>query len=201
MQSSARAGLVGIAVLSLAAAGVVASELKAKVAREKVAKVLGFDKPDRVRIKDISQMGNEAVVEAQFDGAFRFTVDKDGEWNPVEVRTGDRRWESIDLIETAIRKEKILRTTADLRTLATALESLRRERGSYVAASSGAALIDRLSPAYVKTVMRLDAWSHEFDYSGQASSYRLSSRGPDGVAGTGDDIVFENGQLVKGSTE
>jgi Type II secretion system (T2SS), protein G len=177
-------------------------ELGAREARERIAGALGLDKADSVRIKNISPgMGGEAIVEAQLDASFRFTQGKDGNWNAAEVRTGDRRWESIELIQTAVRKEKALRTTADMRTLATALEAFRRERGFYVEADTNSALVDNLSPRYLATIIRLDAWSREFEYKGSRASYRLASLGPDGKSQTGDEIVFENGQLVKGATE
>ncbi|HMG33279.1 MAG TPA: type II secretion system protein GspG [Blastocatellia bacterium] len=199
MKSVPRVVMFAVALLSIAASAAIATNLKASAARERIAQVLGIEKQSVVRIKNISVSANDAVVEAQFMAAFHFTVDKDGKWTPVEVRTGDRRWESIELIQTAVQKEKVLRTTADLRTLATALEAFHRERGSYVTASSAAKLVDLLAPSYVKSVIRLDAWSHEFEYSGNGSSYRLFSRGSDGKAGTGDDIVFENGVQVKGN--
>ena len=176
-----------------------ARELGAREARQKIADAVGLDKPNSVHIKTISTgMGGEAIVEAQFQAAFRFTQDKQGEWSVVEVRTGDRRWESIDLIVTAIRKEKVLRTLADLRTVVTALEAFRRERGFYVAADTGAALIDNLAPKFLASIIRLDAWDREFQYRGTAESYSLASAGPDGLPDTPDDIVFKNGQMVGG---
>jgi hypothetical protein len=177
-------------------------ELGAREARQRIAAALGLDKTDDVRIKNISAgMGGEAIVEAQFDASFRFTQGKDGNWDAVEVRTGDRKWESIELIQTAVRKEKGLRTTADMRTLVTALEAFRRERGFYVAADTNSALLDNLAPRYLGSIIRLDAWSHEFEYKGTETGYRLASLGPDGKPRTGDEIVIENGQLVKGATE
>jgi hypothetical protein len=201
MKSSPRALIMIALMLSLIGVAAIARELGAREAREKIAQAMGLDKPDNVHIKSISRTGSDAIVEAQFDAAFRLTSDKDGKWQAVEVRTGDRKWESIELIQTAIKKEKSLRTSADLRTLATALEAYRREKGSYVQAGTCSALIDNLSPKYLGSVIRLDAWSHELDYKGVLASYRLASLGPDGKAGTGDDIVFENGRLVKGATE
>ena len=53
-----------------------------------------------------------AIVEARFNAVFRFTIDKQGNWQAVDVRTGDRNWESIELIQTAVRKEKALRRVA-----------------------------------------------------------------------------------------
>ncbi len=195
-------GLMLIALaLSFIAVAALARELGAREARERIAQALGLDKPDNVHIKSINAMGNDAIVEAQFDAAFRLSLDKEGKWQAVEVRTGDRRWESIELIQTAVRKEKALRTSAELRTIAIALEAFRRANGSYVQADTCSALMDNLAPHYVSSIIRLDAWSREFDYKGTAGSYRLASFGPDGKPGTDDDIVFENGRLVKGASE
>ncbi|HZM86026.1 MAG TPA: type II secretion system protein GspG [Blastocatellia bacterium] len=202
MKSAPRALLITGLVVSLAGVAVFARELGAREAREKIAQTLGFDNPNNVHIKNISRgMGGDAIVEAQFEAAFRFTTDKEGKWQAIEVRAGDRKWESIELIQTALRKEKALRTSADLRTIATALESYRRESGSYVKADNGSALIDHLAPRYLNSIIRLDAWSNELSYKGSATAYRLISLGADGKADTDDDIVFENGRLVKGAIE
>lgn len=202
MKSIAR--LLVMTTLSLLLVFVVAfaRELGAREAREKIAAALALDKPDRVRVKSISPgMGGQAIAVVTIDAAFRFVQDKDGNWSAADFRTGDRQWESLELIHTAVRKEKILRTTTDLRTLATALEAFRRERGFYVSADTGAALIDNLAPRYLTTVLRLDAWSREFQYKGTEASYRLASLGPDGLPQSGDEIVIESGQLTKGAGE
>jgi hypothetical protein len=179
-----------------------ARELGSREARQKIADAIGFDKVDNVRIKSISTgMGGEAIVEAQIGAAFRLTKGKDDNWTVVEVRTGDRQWESVELVQTAVRKEKTARTVADLKSLASALEQFKRERGSYVQADTGRVLVDNLAPTFLDLIIRLDAWSHEFEYKGTANTYRLSSSGPDGMAGTGDDIIFENGQQIKGAVE
>ena len=178
-----------------------ARALGSREAREKIAAALSLDRPDRVRIKSIAPgMGGGAIVEAQIETAVRFIQDKQGNWQAVDMRAGDGRWESIELIETAVRKEKALRTAADLRTIATALEAFRRERGFYVEANDGAALIDNLSPQYLSAVLRLDAWSREFEYKGKAAGYRLASLGADGLARTGDDIIIENGKFTQGAS-
>lgn len=178
-----------------------AQNLGAGEARRQIASALGFDNTVDIHIKDMNSglNGRQMVVEATIDTAFRLERDNQGNWKVVEVRTGDRRWESLELIETAVRKEKILRTTADLRTISTALEAYRREQGSYVTADSGRNLIDALAPRYLPVVLRLDAWSNEFAYRGTPAGYKLSSAGPDGKTNTGDDIVIENGQLSGGA--
>jgi hypothetical protein len=179
-----------------------AAGLSAGEARKQIAAALGFDNVNAIHVKNISSgIGGQAVVEATVEAAFRLQQDKQGNWKAIEIRTGDRRWESLDLIDTAVRKEKILRTTADLRTLATALESYRRETGGYIAAENHVKLIDRLAPTYLPQIIRIDAWSREFEYKGTTTSYRLASVGPDGKANSGDEIVIENGQVVKGEGE
>ena len=201
MKSKPRALMLIALAVSVIGVAAVARELGAREGREKIAQALGLDKPDNVRIKSINAMGGDAIVEAQFEAAFRMALDKEGKWQAVEVRTGDRKWESLELIQTAVRKEKSLRTSAELRTIATALEAFRRANGSYVQADTCSALMDSLAPYYVSSIVRLDAWSHEFDYKGTTGSYRLASLGPDGKPGTDDDIVFENGHLLKGASE
>ena len=206
MRLVSKKALVSVAAASAAmaaflAAAVFARELGAREAREKIAHALGFENAGKIHVKSINPVGNDAVVEVTVDVAFQLTNDKKDGWKATEVRTGDRRWESIELAQTAIRKEKILRTGAEMGSLATALESFRRAHGSYVEASSGAKLIDSLSPQYLSTIIRLDAWSNEFGYKGDRSSYRLVSAGPDGKLGTADDLVMENGKLIQGAVQ
>ena len=200
MKSMPRALVIAVLAISLIWVAAFARDLGAREARKAIAQSLGFEKPDGVRIKSIgTPAGGDAVVEATIEAGFHLKKGKDGKWNAVEFRTGDRRWESIELIQTAVQKEKALRTTAELRTIATALEAFKREQGHYIAADNSVGLIDLLAPRYLPTVIRIDAWSQEFEYKGTTSSYRLASRGPDGKPGTGDEIVIENGQLVKGA--
>ena len=170
-----------------------AGDLTPKEARRVIARLAGIELPsDAVRIKSISPMGNSAVVVAQVETAFRLVNDKD-KWRVAEIRTGDRRWEDMDLLIRALNAEKTSRVRAELETIATALEAFRRERGSYVEAKTEAALVDFLSPRYLARVIRLDAWHRPYEYEGNRESYVLRSLGPDGKSGTPDDIVLAKG--------
>ena len=170
-----------------------AGDLTPKEARRVIARLAGIELPsDAVRVKSISAMGNTAVVVAQVETAFRLVNDKD-KWRVAEIRTGDRRWEDMDLLIRALNAEKTSRVRAELETIATALEAFRRERGFYVEAKTEAALIDFLSPRYLKRVIRLDAWHRPYEYEGSRESYVLRSLGPDGQSGTTDDVVFAKG--------
>lgn len=170
-----------------------AGDLTPKEARRLIARLAGIELPsDAVRVKSVSGMGNSAVVVAQVETAFRFVNEKDN-WRVAEIRTGDRRWEDVDLLVAALNAEKTCRVRAELETIATALEAFRREYGSYVEAKTEAALIDYLSPRYLARVIRTDAWHRPYEYEGSRNSYVLRSLGPDGKAGTNDDIVLARG--------
>jgi hypothetical protein len=196
---SKRNSTVALALTFIVAASLVATntraagELTPKEARKVIARLAGIELPsDAVRVKSISSMGNSAVVVAQVETAFRFVNDKD-KWRVAEIRTGDRRWEDVDLLVRALNAEKAARVRAELETIATALEAFRRERGSYVQAKTEGGLIDFLSPRYLPRVIRLDAWHQPYEYEGRRDSYVLRSSGPDRKSGTADDVVLEKG--------
>jgi predicted transcriptional regulator len=152
---------------------------------------------DQVRIKDItpSLTGGDVIVEAQIETAFRITRDN-GDWRVSEIRLGDRQWESFDLVEEAVKREKVRRTTIMLKEFADGLTAYQRDRGKFVETEEIAELLDYLSPRYLPTPYRFDLWGKELKYRGKATSYRLVSAGPDRKAGTKDDLVIENGLLT-----
>lgn len=171
-----------------------AEALGTKEAREKIAKMDGLaDLPnDNIKIKSVNVgPGSNAVVEAQIETAFKFTKTKAG-WQVTDIRLGAGQWESLEVMKAALNKEKTVRTQADLNSLKIAIEAFRKERGSLVPAKNIVELTDALAPTYILTVIRLDAWGHELIYSPTGTSYRLSSAGPDGKAGTADDIVLQS---------
>ena len=171
-----------------------AGDLSAKEARRLIASMAGIQLPsDAVRIKDVSSLGNSATVTAQVETAFRFEQDGKGKWRVAEVRTGDRRWENVDLLVKALNAEKTARARAEMESMATALESFRRERGSYVESKSEAALIDQLNPRYLKRVIRIDPWHQPYAYEGTRTSFVLRSAGPDEKANTADDVTISSG--------
>src|SRR5437762_763469 len=171
-----------------------AGDLSPKEARRLIARMAGIELPsDAVRIKEISSFGNSATVVAQVETAFRFVKGDKDKWRVAEIRTGDRRWEDLDTLVRALNSEKSARARAELEAIATALESYRRERGSYVEAKSEAALIDHLSPRYLSRIIRVDPWHQPYEYEGQANTFVLRSAGPDGKANTADDILLTSG--------
>ncbi len=174
-----------------------ADAISVRQARELIQKIGGANlKSDQVEIKKISGGvgGGGAIVEAQIETSFRFEKGKDG-WRIAEVRLGDRQWESFELIEEAVRREKIRRTNALLAELADGIGAYRSERGQYVKSDDIAELLDFISPRYLKKPQRFDLWGEQFEYRGSATSYRLISPGPDRKSGTKDDLIVENGEL------
>ncbi|MFN2579141.1 MAG: type II secretion system protein GspG [Pyrinomonadaceae bacterium] len=168
-----------------------AGDLTPKEARRLIARVAGIQLPsDAVRVKEVSAMGNSATVVAQIETAFRFDKGGDGKWRVAEIRTGDRRWEDVELLLKALNEEKTARARAELESIVTALESFRRERGSYLESKSEAALIDNLNPHYLARVIRVDPWHQPYDYQGTTRSFVLRSAGPDEKLNTSDDLII-----------
>ena len=177
----------GVVITTTRAAG----DLTPKEARRLIARMAGIQLPsDAVRVKEVSVTGNSATVVAQVETAFRFDKGGDGKWRVAEIRTGDRRWEDVEMLVKALNAEKTARARAELESIATALESFRRERGSYPELKSEAALIDNLNPHYLARVIRIDPWHQPYQYEGTSASYVLRSAGPDEKANTPDDVII-----------
>ena len=171
-----------------------AGDLTPREARQLIARMAGIALPsDAVRVKEISTTGSTAVVVAQVETAFRVVKDDKGKWRVAEIRTGDRRWEDLDTLMRALNVEKTARARAELESIATALESFRRERGAYLESKSEAGLIDRLNPRYLARVIRVDPWHKPYEYEGERTSFVLRSDGPDGKPNTPDDVTVISG--------
>ena len=181
-------GLVTFAFLALGPA-TAADNLTPKEARKVIARMAGIELPsDAVRIKEISPMGDSAMVVAQVETAFRLSQDG-GKWRVVEIRTGDRKWEDVDLLVRSLNAEKSARARSEMQTIATALKAFQRERGSYLVSDSMVALIDNLNPRYLSHVVRIDPWHQPYQYEGHSGAFTLRSPGADGKPNTVDDIV------------
>jgi hypothetical protein len=196
MSKRTRFVVLALCLLTLSVMTVVytraADDLSAKEARRLIARMAGIELPsEAVRVRSISSLGSSAVVEAQVETAFRFVRGDDGKWRVAEIRTGDNKWEDLDMIARAVNQEKTERARAELETFATALESFRRERGFYVEAATAGALVDQLNPLYLARVIRLDPWHRPYQYEGTRGQYTLRSVGLDGKPDTADDIVLE----------
>jgi len=163
-------------------------------ARKLIANLAGLElKKDAVNVTEVSTLSSSATVVAQVETAFRF-VKQNGKWRVAEIRTGEGKWEDVELLARALNAEKIARARAELETLAAALEAFRRERGSYVTAEDESALIDHLHPRYLQSAIRFDPWHRSYEYEGGRNSYTLRSAGPDGKPRTADDVTLNRGE-------
>jgi hypothetical protein len=168
-------------------------KLTADQARKLIAHLAGIELPsDAVRVKEISALGSSATAVAQIETAFRFEKAGDGKWRVAEIRTGDNKWEDVELITRAVNAEKAARARAELETLRTALEAFRRERGFYVEAKDNRVLIDQLAPRYLARIVRTDPWHRPYQYEGTRDQFTLRSVGADGQANTADDVTLSS---------
>jgi hypothetical protein len=185
--------VAAICLLAALAYGQAADDLSPNQARKLIANMAGIKLPSNaVRVREVSVMGSSALVVAQVETAFRFVKDGEGKWRVAEIRTGDNRWEDVEMLVRAVDAEKAARARAELETLAVALEAFRRERGFYVVAKGEGALEDHLNPRYLTRVTRIDPWHKPYLYEGTQTSYTLRSAGADGKENTPDDIVRQN---------
>jgi hypothetical protein len=141
-------------------------------------------------IKGLSTMGSSAVAEVSVEATFRLSKNESGKWVVTEVAFGGEAVEDNAALWQSVNAQKAERARAELAVLRDALEAFRRERGFYVVATDSAALMDHLSPRYIKQIIRLDPWHSPYRYTGTTDSYTLASDGPDGKPGTADDVTL-----------
>lgn len=94
-------------------------------------------------------------------------------------------------------RAKATGTAADMKAIGSALSAYQLDNGDYPSVSGIDALVKELSPDYLRMASARDKWGQPFGYSASANGYRLVSKGHDGVEGTEDDLVFEDGRLTK----
>ena len=80
------------------------TNLTASQARKVLTRIPGFElKSGAIRVKSVSPNSAAAAdVSAEVRLVFKFEKDKSGSWWVAEVRTGQDRWEPIDLIARAL---------------------------------------------------------------------------------------------------
>jgi hypothetical protein len=169
----------------------VGRELGAREAREQIASLMGAKSPDAVRVKTISPglVGDEAIVEAQIDLAFRMKETDDG-WRVMDVRLSDGAWESVDLLRKAVDSEKARVASVDLRALASGVEAFRGARGFYPNVETVRDLVDHVAPRYMGSIVRDDPWHAPYYYRVTPTGFALGSSGPDRKPDTPDDVLL-----------
>ncbi|MCA1568030.1 MAG: type II secretion system protein GspG [Acidobacteria bacterium] len=99
--------------------------IKKDDARKLIAAVSLFElNKEAVTIKEISPPGAVATVLAGVKLGFRFVKDAAGSWRVLEVRTGDRQWESFDLLARALGGDGLAFARVELDAFAAELAAL-----------------------------------------------------------------------------
>ena len=83
------------------------ADLSPKQARSALTRIPGFElKSGAVRVKSVSAgSASAANVSAEVRTVFKFETDKQGRWRVAEIRTGQDRWEDINLIAASLKTE------------------------------------------------------------------------------------------------
>jgi hypothetical protein len=94
-------------------------------------------------------------------------------------------------------RAKATGTEADMKAIGAALSSYQLDNDDYPSVSGIEALGRELKPDYIRMIPARDKWGHPFEYSSSSLGYKLVSIGHDGIKGTEDDMVFEDGRLTQ----
>lgn len=115
-------------------------------------------------------------------------------YTPAPMRNGfavttagaDRRFGTSDDIEMTDA------TRSDLRSISIALQAFTMDHGTAPEAASVEQLVAPLSPMYIRSLPRRDAWGQEMSYkrSDDGKTFTVSSAGPDTRFGTPDDVTL-----------
>lgn len=164
---------------------------KKRQSKEKAGKVEPLTRGP-LTVKQLDTLLSSAVAEVTIEATFHLAKDASGKWRVSDVSVGDASVGDLAALWRSADEQKAARARADLEALRGALEAFRRERGFYVVAKDSAALIDQLSPRYIKQIIRLDPWHNPYRYAGTTDSYTLASDGADAKPGTADDVTLSH---------
>lgn len=116
-----------VAPAHTAAAVAAEKAIKKDDARKLIAALSIFElNKEAVTVREISPPGAVATVLASVKLGFRFVRDEAGVWRVADVRTGDRQWESFELLARALGSEDISHARSELDALAAELDALMR---------------------------------------------------------------------------
>ena len=184
--------LTALIALLATLSGCSGGTLSTRTARQQIA-TLGDATliPSDIEVARIdTQTESRAIAETTVKMTFAFDKNAAGEWHIVSARLGDRQWIDIETLLIALERQQRQETDEGFRLLVAGLEKYRLERGNLPELSEGAHISDVLHPIFMSDLVREDAWGGPIVYEPSGDGgFRLSSAGPDGRSGTGDDVV------------
>jgi hypothetical protein len=174
-------------VLLLSACG--GRNLNNSVARNLIISIPqeALEKEDVEVVKISQTSGSEAIVETRLKTAFRLEKVR-GKWEVREVRLGHDQWEKVGNLKQALEIVRIEETKKMLTRIADSILAYKQANGSLPEFKNYISLSDALSPKFMTPLIRLDAWRRPLGAERTNKSIILWSIGPDGKAGTDDDI-------------
>lgn len=113
------------------AATVAEKGIKRDDARKLIAALSIFElNKEAVTVKEISPPGAVTNVLASVKLGFRFEKNEAGAWRVVEVRTGDRQWESFELLARTLGSDNVSPMRAELDAFAAELDALAKTKST-----------------------------------------------------------------------
>jgi hypothetical protein len=146
-----------------------------------------LEKEDIDVVKVIQSSGSEAIIETKLNTAFR--IEKvGGKWEVREVRLGHGQWEKIGNLMRTLELVKVEETRDMLDKIAQSIQAYRKATGALPEFTDYISLSDKLSPKFMTSLIRLDAWRRPLGASRTNDTIVIWSNGPDGNPGSSDDI-------------
>ncbi|HEY3130081.1 MAG TPA: type II secretion system protein GspG [Acidobacteriota bacterium] len=140
-----------------------------------------------IEFTSFSPAGSSAIAEGTVTTGFRFEKEN-GRWVLKEVRLGELQWENVQDFKEALDNVKARRTRQEMQEILQAAARYAAQKGTYPEASDFVDLADKLTPDYLKRVIRLDGWHNEYRARTENGRLTIISNGPDGLPDTPDDI-------------
>lgn len=173
--------------------GCASARLSHDDARRKIAEIgRSTLVPDAIEIRRIvSQTETQAIAETTVTLAFQFKKDTpDGDWKVEAVRLGDRDWIDLNELLAAVNEGRRRETVQSMEKLIAGINGYQQRNGSVPNVRNIVALTDLLHPGYMTELVRLDGWGNPIEFEPTPTGFRLTSRGPDTLRGSPDDIVL-----------
>lgn len=184
-----KALLIATVLIATTASADIASK---RAAIHEMLRAIDADAPDDSKA---FQAFDRTMTEADAKEAIAFFRSSAGQH--FLIASHDASNANLQRLEDAIDTSHKKRTMADMRSISVSIEAYWTDHEKYPAAKTVDDLAKDLSPDYIRTMPRIDAWGHAYVYRVNGEHFTLTSWGKDGKAGTPDDLIIEDGEFVQ----